>query len=351
MALTTTIRPEIETRKNQLISLFIFSKKTYLLRHFIFWLIMYFSETLLKYQPNNDITYIIKYLSSVITLVGLTYFILYYLLPRKNLKNKLVLFIFICLLLESIYTFYLVYLFKVSFYDFGYFFLTNFTRNTIILGSAIGIKLFKTSCINHERIKNIQIAKFDLELKQLKNHISPHFLLNSLNNVLVMHRMHHPETEESIVGLSEILKYQLYYCTYEKVPLKKEIEYIQNFNKIEKIRKKDLDIHFSIVGMDQIQSKHIEPFLFTSFIENAYKYLRRNNSSYYIKMELTVNKDYLTFFIKNSTSENFKQSIIDEIADENINKRFNLLFGEKYSIKKINGTDFYATEIEIDFSN
>lgn len=284
--------------------------------------------------------------------MGFIIFTLYIIVPKCFLKNKYGIFIIICYLQESIYTIYTWYIFQDR-HDYfqtdgfwRYFILFHITH-CIMLGAAIGLKLFKYWYLDQIRLKQVQKEKYTAELQFLKNQINPHFLFNSLNNILVMHKINHDETEKSIIGLSDLLKYQLYDCSQDKVPLKKEIEYIENYIKLERIRKINLELNLKIIENDTIKNKFIEPLLFTPFIENAFKHARKNMNKLFIDIELSVQKDYLSFTVKNSKKPNYQPSTIGGIGTNNVKRRLELVYENKYDLRITDTDNEYNVELEI----
>ncbi len=232
---------------------------------------------------------------------------------------------------------------------FWYYTLGFVIQNSLILGMAVGIKLFKYWYASDLRIKRIAKEKLMAELQYLKNQINPHFLFNSLNNILVMHKTNHPETENSIIGLSDLLKYQLYDCSNESLPLKKEIEYIENFIHLEKIRKTDLDFKFSIISEENGIGKSIEPLLFSTFIENAFKHVRKNETAYFLYITLEIHPASIHFTVVNSKRKHYVSSKIGGIGIENVKKRLNLVYKDRYDLEISNLEEEYKTELTIFF--
>ncbi len=114
-----------------------------------------------------------------------------------------------------------------------------------------------------------------LKLKYIRSQVKPHFLFNTLNSIYSLSLQKSDKTPEVIVRLADIMRYLIYAGDEQKVPLKKEIEFILNYIEIEKTRFEKADIRFSIEGnTDGIM---VEPFLFISFIENGFKHALNNS--------------------------------------------------------------------------
>lgn len=307
------------------------------------------------YEPNGGFVtplYILEFISCLIVMMGFTVFNLYVALPKLFLKGKYGLYIISSYLQQSAYTIYTWYIFqdRHNYFQtegFWRYFILFHVMHCIMLGSAIGIKLFKYWYIDQIRLKQALRENYKTELQFLKSQINPHFLFNSLNNILVMHKINHEETEKSILGLSDLLKYQLYDCSQDKVPLKKEIEYIENYIKLEQIRKTNLELNFDVIEKDTVKNKFIEPLLFTPFIENAFKHARKNVSHFYIDIELSIQKDYISFTVVNSKRPNYQPGKVGGIGINNVKRRLELVYENKYDLRITDTDNEYKVELGI----
>lgn len=344
---------ELKEIKKSFFFRFIFFKRYRLLRYISFAFIINFNEIINIFTGGfATTTYVIEFISCIILHLGLILFNFYVFVPKIFLKGKYLLFLIICYLQESFYTVYTWYIFqdRHDYFQterFWRYFILFHIIHCIILGFGVGIKIYKYWYFDQIRLKKALKEKHNAELQFLKNQINPHFLFNSLNNILVMHKINHVETEKSIIGFSDLLKYQLYDCSHDKVPLKKEIEYIENYIKLEKIRKPNLEMIFNIIEKDTVTNKFIEPLLFTPFIENAFKHARKNSNKYYIEVELSIQIDYLFFSVKNSKRNNYKPSKIGGIGINNVKRRLELVYENKYDLRIIDGDNDYKVELGI----
>ena len=116
--------------------------------------------------------------------------------------------------------------------------------------------------LERERVKN--------ELDYLKAQINPHALFNSLNTIYGHIDKHNQVARNILLQFSELLRYQLYDCTAEKVSLQKEIAYIQNYVAFQRLRKDErLIVHFKVGKVGQ--GLKIAPLMLVVLIENAFK--------------------------------------------------------------------------------
>lgn len=351
---TISSTDDIIEPNSSLLFKFIFLKKYRVIRHVFYWFAMYYNDIFGMFYTGGITFWIAFILGSCIVFHACTaIFVIYILLPKFFFKNKYGLFILYCFLLETVYTCYSWYIGqdRLNYFqfdnDFILFFIRFVIQHFVMLGGAIAIKLFKYWYFDQIRLKKAEKEKYNVELQYLKNQINPHFLFNSLNNVLVMHKIGHPETEKSILGLSDLLKYQLYDCSHDKVPLRKEIEYMENYIKLERIRKTNLELNFKINERDTLKNKLIEPLLFTPFIENAFKHARTNTEKLYIDIELTIEKDYLSFVVKNSKRKGYKPVRVGGIGINNVKRRLELVYEDKHDFHITETDDEYKVELGI----
>nr|NQU89018.1 histidine kinase [Bacteroidota bacterium] len=197
------------------------------------------------------------------------------------------------------------------------------------------------------KIKEIEKQKAEAELLALKAQLNPHFLFNVLNNIY-SHSLHQSELTPTIVlKLSELMSYVLYDCRSNQVPISREVEFIKNYIELEKIRleeKIEIDIN-----TDQVRNIKIPPLLFVPFIENAFKHgINSQPKKKQIQIELVANENSLIFRITNTVGE--VKEIVNKktggIGIENVKKRLELLFPDRYSLHVLDkGSEFRVSMI------
>ncbi|GGA98739.1 sensor histidine kinase [Puia dinghuensis] len=138
------------------------------------------------------------------------------------------------------------------------------------------------------------------KLRYLRAQLNPHFLFNTLNSIYSLSLQRSERTADIVVRLADIMRYLIYECNEEKIPLDKEIEFIRNYIEIEKLRHK-ADIRFTVEGIST--GLMIEPFLFISFIENGFKHAMDHTSGEpFIYITLKVGNGQLVLNVINSTN-------------------------------------------------
>ncbi|HET9056775.1 MAG TPA: histidine kinase [Chitinophagaceae bacterium] len=123
-----------------------------------------------------------------------------------------------------------------------------------------------------KRIREVELEKTKAELEYLKNQVNPHFLFNVLNTIYFQLDESTDAARNSLLKFSDILRYQLYDCNDDYVPVINEINYLNNYIKIQKLRKeKNYIIDF--VFDKNWSTEKIAPLLLIPFVENAFKYV------------------------------------------------------------------------------
>ena len=179
-------------------------------------------------------------------------------------------------------------------------FIRELLWNSLYTLIAIGIYFIKKALDERELLITLQKDSNSYRLKYLRSQLNPHFLFNTLNSIYSLSMQKSDKTPDVVVKLADLMRYLLYECNEEKVPLNKEIEFIQNYIEIEKIRY-NADVRFTIEGnTDEIM---IEPFLFISFIENGFKHAFDNAySNAFIYINIKVQPEQIELSVVNNTS-------------------------------------------------
>ncbi|TDQ27462.1 sensor histidine kinase [Tenacibaculum caenipelagi] len=170
------------------------------------------------------------------------------------------------------------------------------------------------------------------ELSALKHQLNPHFLFNTLNNLYALAINKSDETPEVIAKLSEMLDYMLYGCNNKYVPLFKEIDLIENYLALEKVRYGNrVEISFN---KDIQPEAKIAPLILLTFIENAFKHgVSQELKRAFIHITITVERNLILFTIENSIAKNTSNVSKKVIGLNNVKKQLELLYLDTYSLK------------------
>lgn len=194
----------------------------------------------------------------------------------------------------------------------------------------LSIKWNETELARREAVKSMTEA----ELKNLRNQLNPHFLLNTLNNIYALVAIDTDKAQQAIQELSRLLRYVLYDNQSMYVPLKKETDFIRNYIALMRIRvSEDVNIETNFKIKDNSQTP-VAPLIFISLIENAFKHGISPTEQSFIKITIEENEEYITCTIQNS---NHPKSTTDKsgsgIGLEQVSKRLELLYPDKHEWK------------------
>jgi len=165
---------------------------------------------------------------------------------------------------------------------------------------AAGIYFIKKALDEKDLLATLEKENTNFKLKYLRSQLNPHFLFNTLNSIYSLSLQKSDKTPEVVVKLADLMRYMIYDCNDERVLLNKEIEFIQNYIEIEKIRY-NADVRFTVEG--DIEGIMIEPFLFISFIENGFKHAFNNAySNAFIYITIKAEPGQIALSVINNTN-------------------------------------------------
>lgn len=181
----------------------------------------------------------------------------------------------------------------------------------------------------------LQAEKLRLELNQLKSQVQPHFFFNTLNNLYSLSVQGSPKTPVVIANLSSIMRYVLYESAAEKVALSKEINFMQNYIDLERLRHNDPTIiQFNVQGHSE--NLLIEPLLFLPLIENCFKHsLQQATQPSPIVISMLIDEHEIIFETRNK-----KADVLASLPTKpggigllNVRKRLSLLYPDKHQLQ------------------
>lgn len=199
----------------------------------------------------------------------------------------------------------------------------------------MAVKFVKTQLATKEREKNLIKEKLTAELQSLKNQLNPHFLFNTLNNIYALTRKKSDLAPEAVMKLSDLLSFILYEANQEQIPLSKEIQFLEDYIDIQKMRYSNgLTISFS-KEVDHT-GETIAPLLLLPLVENAFKHgASENHYDSFISLRLHIQAGKLSFEVKNSieTPATFTEG--KGIGLANLKRQLEMLYkGQALTISK-----------------
>lgn len=223
-------------------------------------------------------------------------------------------------------------------------------------GTAVFFLVFTVStCIKviqqwlsaEQRQKLIETEKLNTELSFLKSQINPHFLFNTLNNIYSLAIVKSDETAAAVMKLSSIMRYVLSDTKQHLVPLEKEIEFIQHYIDLQKVRLTDkIKINFIVNG--EQEGRQIAPLLFIPFVENAFKYGISTKEHSEINITINIKPHEIEFITDNrilalETDAEKKNGI----GLKNTRRRLEILYADKHSLEILRREDHFFVHLKI----
>ncbi|MCI4671874.1 MAG: sensor histidine kinase [Bacteroidia bacterium] len=194
-------------------------------------------------------------------------------------------------------------------------------------------------------LKNLEEGKAKAELTLLRNQINPHFFFNTLNNLYGLAVEKSDLAPEMILKLSDIMRYTIYDGNADYVPLKEEVNYLEDYIELHKIRyQKEVDISIH----KDLQHQHkIAPLLLIIPLENAFKHgVESLAKQAFIKMELITTPKGIKFNLTNNYEADEKKS--GGIGLVNLRKRLELIYPRKHKLEIIKTIETYTVSLEIE---
>ncbi|RYG05648.1 MAG: histidine kinase [Chitinophagaceae bacterium] len=214
----------------------------------------------------------------------------------------------------------------------------------VLLGSVVGLAIFKKWINDVNHFNALHQANLRTELEQLKSQVNPHFLFNTLNNLLVLTQTDPEKATQVLLGLSDLLRYQLYDSAREKILLSKDIEFIHNLLSLEKIRKNDFDYFIETRGNPEFVT--LSPFLFIPFVENAIKHGASSVGHSFLRLSFIIGNGRLNFTSENSIPPVRKDSI-GGLGLVNVKRRLELLYPGKHELNIRDDSNTYTVNLSL----
>lgn len=330
--------------------------------HLLLWSVYVLSEYLansIHLSAGKELIFLRSTILSLPVLMIPTYFIAWFAVPRFLKKKQLFWFI-LCLVASMIFIFFarIKWMELVNFINEGQYFkmpaakmLKNIIRDYSIVALAVCIYIIgdwrKNQALNEQLIK----AKAEAELQLLKGQLHPHFLFNTLNNIYSLALLKSDLTADSILKLTELLDYLVYWANKEKVSLSKEVELLKSYLDLEKLRYgENLQLHVEFSSIDE--KIKVSPLILLPFVENCFKHGGTTKDGiFWINLKLKVYDDKFVFNIENSKNRQKDNSANGGLGLQNIQQRLTLIYPKRHHLKIEDNEAFFSVRLEVNFNH
>lgn len=332
----------------------------YNLHHVIIWMFIFGTWFMLRYEDYSLPATAFKVtLIKVIDLAALVYFTNYLLVLKLLYKKQYVLFALILIgmvLLSSVVKMNIIGRvtnnpallnfsgnWKGRIYD-------NVIPHFFLVLAGVAFKLMFDYTAMQTKMADMAKEKAEAELGFLKSQINPHFLFNSINAVYFLIDKENKEAREALHKFSDMLRYQLYEAGDDKIPIEKEIAFLNDYVALQKLRKDEKYLVSFSVAPD-VKGFTIEPLLLVSFVENAFKHIsHHNNEGNYVNVKLTNINGTLDFLVENSKEEIIATEKNGGIGLQNVKRRLELLYPGKYNLSIRNEAEMFTVHLKLQVS-
>ena len=224
----------------------------------------------------------------------------------------------------------------------------NMLLGIVIAGINSMIKLYYRAIVTTQRMAMLEKEAIESQMEYLKHQINPHFLMNTLNNIHAMIDFDTEMAKKSVVELSHLLRHVLYDSSEKHTTLDKEVEFIDSYIKLMRIRYIDeVNIEFNTPDIVLCRKIKLPPLLLIVLVENAFKHGISYDANSYVKIDIMAFDDELTCIVANSRHEATKSNTEHSgIGLSNITRRLEMLFGKRYTLT-IDDSDAKRYSVEL----
>lgn len=219
----------------------------------------------------------------------------------------------------------------------------------LVAGVDTGLLLSKKWQENEVMKHLLEQQNTKLQLDVLRNQISPHFFMNTLNNIYALISLDAPMAKNAVMKLSKLMRYMLYENERGKVKLSKEFEFIQSYIDLMKLRYTD-DLSVRLTLPEQYDDMDIPPMLFISYIENAFKHGASYQKNSYVHIDFDIRQGRLHFICTNTKPDRPASAETGGLGLQNSKNRLDLIYGRLYSLAMDDDEDLFTIELEIPIS-
>lgn len=295
----------------------------------------------------------VRYLIYPVMAIGIFYlnykvFIPRYLFPRKILK--------FCLLnlFSLMVSVVIMHLWQKFFIDYlfgvpkrmpdhlrvrtGFFMLQNFVNLVMVVACAVAVRMVGRWYKSEKLRLAVEKEKSEVELKNLRSQLQPHFLFNTLNNIYALITIDPEKAKTAVHDLGGLLRYVLKESNLDKVPLSDEINFVRNYIALMGLRLgAGMNLEVDFPPENEARSYNIPPLLFINLVENAFKYgVGTRSSDISIFLEVDPGARRLHFRCSN-TLENRESGQVTGpdtgVGLQNLQRRLEYIYGQDFQFK------------------
>jgi two-component system LytT family sensor kinase len=216
----------------------------------------------------------------------------------------------------------------------------------MIMAISTAIRAVQQWQLTEQRAARAEADKASAELSFLKAQINPHFLFNTLNNIYTLAVTSDTHAADSIMKLSNIMRYVTDDVTADFVPLQSEIDCISDYIELQRLRMNaDTPINFTVQG--NTETKKIPPLVLMTFVENVFKYGISKQEPSPITIDITVNNEGISFFCQNRIFVRNPETQRAGIGIKNTKQRLEHLYPGRHLLYITNDDELYIVQLNL----
>lgn len=222
----------------------------------------------------------------------------------------------------------------------------NFSIAIFYLAFSVALHLSKAWYFQRELIRKMELERLSSELDYLRAQINPHFVFNSINTVYFQIDKKNVTARESLSAFSDLLRYQLYECNGNEIPIEKEILYLQNYIALQRMRK-DENYNISFAVGDNLNGFNISPLLLIPFVENAFKHVSHHAGNNQVRILARRHENNFELSVFNTKESKVIVNGHTGIGLKNARRRLELLYTNRHKLTIDDSADSYEVNLSL----
>ncbi|MBQ9655763.1 MAG: histidine kinase [Prevotella sp.] len=221
----------------------------------------------------------------------------------------------------------------------------------LMLGMNLGVKLYFKQRKDEQRLALLEKENLEQQLQYLRYQINPHFLMNTLNNIHALVDIDAEQAKATIVELSKIMRFALYEGSKQRVPLSRDIAFLQSYIQLMRLRYTDR-VAITVCIPADLPPCEIPPMMFITFVENAFKHGISYQQPSFIDISLKAQGRQLVFACRNSKAPQSAPSRQEGgVGLQNVQRRLQLIYATRYALHIDDAADTYHVRLAIPLNN
>ncbi|MFR9523765.1 MAG: sensor histidine kinase [Rikenellaceae bacterium] len=225
--------------------------------------------------------------------------------------------------------------------------ITVLILTAIVIALDMGVSIAIKWIISEQRQTESERERVSTQLSNLQSQISPHFFMNTLNNIHALVEIDPERAQKTIIELSGLMDYLLYSSSNKQtISLPQEMEFTKSYINLMRLRYPDrVAIEFRCD--ENIPTHKIPPLLFLNFIENTFKYGVDYSQPSFINIHFRFTADYIEMETINSNHSTTVKAQRHGLGISNSRKRLKLLYDDKFKLEITDHKEVYCVNLKI----